>query len=111
MWVGGLGVRDVETGAATDGDTVFRVGSLSKSIVALVMPEPEIAYRILALNTEKAHNLKDKALEVIRMARAIAADRVPSMILWGPPGSGNTTLANATSTNFGVSSRPTTTPR
>jgi ParB family chromosome partitioning protein len=46
----------------------------AKSIVALVMPEPEIAYRILALNTEKAHNLKDKALEVIRMARAIAAD-------------------------------------
>nr|HEX4315620.1 hypothetical protein [Kofleriaceae bacterium] len=46
----------------------------AKSIVALVMPEPEIAFRILALNTEKAHNLKDKALEVIRMARAIAAD-------------------------------------
>ena len=33
---------------------------------------PAIAFRILALNTEKAHNLKDKALEVIRMARAIA---------------------------------------
>src|SRR5262245_17043208 len=46
----------------------------AKTIVALVMPEPEIAFRILALNTEKAHNLKDKALEVIRMARAIAAD-------------------------------------
>jgi ParB family chromosome partitioning protein len=46
----------------------------AKSIVALVMPEPEIAFRILALNTEKAHNLKDKALEVIRMVRAIAAD-------------------------------------
>ena len=46
----------------------------AKSIVALVMPEPEIAFRILALNTEKAHNLKDKALEVIRMARAIAED-------------------------------------
>ncbi|HEY0250957.1 MAG TPA: hypothetical protein VGC41_05490 [Kofleriaceae bacterium] len=45
-----------------------------RSIVALVMPEPEIAFRILALNTEKAHNLKDKALEVIRMARAIAED-------------------------------------
>lgn len=46
----------------------------AKSVVALVIPEPEIAFRILALNTEKAHNLKDKALEVIRMARAIAAD-------------------------------------
>jgi ParB family transcriptional regulator, chromosome partitioning protein len=45
----------------------------AKTVVALVMPEPEIAFRILALNTEKAHNLKDKALEVIRMARAIAA--------------------------------------
>jgi len=42
--------------------------------VGLVVPEPEIAFRILALNTEKAHNLKDKALEVIRMSRAIAAD-------------------------------------
>ena len=44
-----------------------------KSIVALVVPDPKIAYRILALNTEKAHNLKDKALEVIRMARGLAA--------------------------------------
>ncbi len=46
----------------------------AKTAIALVIPEPEIAFRILALNTEKAHNLKDKALEVIRMARAIAAD-------------------------------------
>ncbi|HLL22060.1 MAG TPA: hypothetical protein VK427_08010, partial [Kofleriaceae bacterium] len=34
----------------------------------------EIAFGILALNTEKAHTLKDKSTEVIRMARAIAAD-------------------------------------
>jgi ParB family chromosome partitioning protein len=46
----------------------------ARAVIALVMPEPEIAFRILALNTEKAHNLKDKALEVIRMARAIAGD-------------------------------------
>jgi len=46
----------------------------ARTVVALVLPEPEIAFHILALNTEKAHNLKDKALEVIRMARAIAAD-------------------------------------
>src|ERR1043165_8092857 len=55
--------------------TLSAMGTLgAKTIVALVMPEPEIAFRILALNTEKAHNLKDKALEVIRMARAIATD-------------------------------------
>ena len=44
----------------------------ARSIVALVLPEPETAYRILALNTEKAHNVREKSLEVIRMARALA---------------------------------------
>jgi len=48
----------------------------AKSVTALVMPEREVAFRILALNTEKAHNLKDKALEVIRMARAMSGDAV-----------------------------------
>jgi ParB family chromosome partitioning protein len=44
----------------------------AKSIVALVAPDADVAYRILALNTEKAHNLREKALEVIRMARSLA---------------------------------------
>ncbi len=44
----------------------------ARAIVALVVPEAEIAYRILALNTEKAHNLREKSLEVMRMARALA---------------------------------------
>lgn len=44
----------------------------AKAIVALVVPEFAVAYKILALNTEKAHNLREKALEVIRMARALA---------------------------------------
>lgn len=35
IWVGGIGVRDAETGAPVDGDTVFRIGSLTKSFVAL----------------------------------------------------------------------------
>jgi ParB family transcriptional regulator, chromosome partitioning protein len=47
----------------------------AKAITALLLPEPEIAFRILALNTEKAHNLKDKSLEVVRMARALAEDK------------------------------------
>jgi ParB family transcriptional regulator, chromosome partitioning protein len=46
----------------------------ARAITALVVPEPEVAFRILALNTEKAHNLKDKALEVVRMVRAMVAD-------------------------------------
>ena len=44
----------------------------AKSIVGLVVPEPSAAYQILALNTEKAHNLREKALEVIRMYRELA---------------------------------------
>jgi ParB family transcriptional regulator, chromosome partitioning protein len=43
-----------------------------KQITALVSPDESLAFRILALNTEKAHNLKDRALEVIRMARTLA---------------------------------------
>jgi ParB family chromosome partitioning protein len=44
----------------------------AKSIVAIVVPEPQVAYQILALNTEKAHNLREKALEVIRLYREFA---------------------------------------
>jgi ParB family chromosome partitioning protein len=44
----------------------------AKSIVAIVVPEAAAAYQILALNTEKAHNLREKALEVIRMYRELA---------------------------------------
>jgi ParB family chromosome partitioning protein len=43
-----------------------------KQIMALISPDDALAYRILALNTEKAHNLKDRSLEVIRMARSLA---------------------------------------
>jgi ParB family chromosome partitioning protein len=43
-----------------------------KQITALVSPDESLSYRILALNTEKAHNLKDKSLEVIRMAQTLA---------------------------------------
>ncbi|MEP7246835.1 MAG: ParB/RepB/Spo0J family partition protein, partial [Gammaproteobacteria bacterium] len=43
-----------------------------KQITALISPNEALAYRILALNTEKAHNLKDRSLEVIRMARNLA---------------------------------------
>jgi ParB family chromosome partitioning protein len=44
----------------------------AKSIVALVVPETTAAYQILALNTEKAHNLRERALEVIKMYQELA---------------------------------------
>jgi ParB family chromosome partitioning protein len=44
----------------------------AKSITAIVVPEPAAAYQILALNTEKAHNLREKSLEVIRMYHELA---------------------------------------
>lgn len=40
-------------------------------IPAVLIPEPEVAFQILALNTEKAHNVKEKSLEVIRMYRGL----------------------------------------
>ena len=42
---------------------------------AILIPEAEVAFQILALNTEKAHNLKDKSLEVIRMYRGLADEQ------------------------------------
>jgi len=44
----------------------------ARSVVALVVPEADVAFKILALNTEKAHNLREKSLETIRMARELA---------------------------------------
>jgi len=43
-----------------------------RQITALISPDESLAYRILALNTEKAHNLRDRSLEAIRMARSLA---------------------------------------
>ena len=43
-----------------------------RSVMAIVSPDGALAWRILALNTEKAHNLRDRSLEAIRMARALA---------------------------------------
>ena len=53
-----------------------RLGALkqlgARAIMALVVPEPEVAHRILVLNTEKAHNVREKALEVSRLEHGLA---------------------------------------
>jgi ParB family transcriptional regulator, chromosome partitioning protein len=44
----------------------------AKSIIGIVVPEASTAYQILALNTEKAHNLRERALEVVKMYQELA---------------------------------------
>jgi len=54
-------------------EAMRRLGA--RSIAALVVPKREIAWQILALNTEKAHNLRERSLEVIRITRGLLGDR------------------------------------
>jgi ParB family chromosome partitioning protein len=44
----------------------------AKAVVGLLVPEAEVAFHILALNIEKAHNLRERAIEVVRMYRELA---------------------------------------
>jgi ParB family chromosome partitioning protein len=50
----------------------------AEMVPAILVAEPEVGYQILPLNVEKAHNLKEKALEVIRMYRSLAASQPDS---------------------------------
>src|SRR5436309_5513489 len=50
-------------------EAMRRLGA--RAITALVVPKREVAWQILALNTEKAHNLREKSLEVIRITRGL----------------------------------------
>jgi ParB family chromosome partitioning protein len=47
-------------------------------VPAILVVEPEVAFQVLPLNTEKAHNLKEKSLEVIRMYRALVEEQPTS---------------------------------
>jgi ParB family chromosome partitioning protein len=53
-------------------EAMRRLGA--KSVTALVVPDREVAWQILALNTEKAHNLKERSLEVIRIYRGLVEE-------------------------------------
>jgi ParB family chromosome partitioning protein len=65
------------TGTYWSPNGYHRLGAMrqlgAKSIIAIVVPEPEVAHRILILNTEKAHNLRERALEVARLAEGLAS--------------------------------------
>lgn len=53
-------------------EAMRRLGA--RSITTLLVPDRTVAWQILALNTEKAHNLKERALEVIRIYRGLLAE-------------------------------------
>lgn len=65
-----------DDGAYETPNGYHRLGALTRlgarSITALLVPDRAIAFQILALNTEKAHNVREKSLEAIRMARELA---------------------------------------
>jgi ParB family chromosome partitioning protein len=53
-------------------EAMRRLGA--RSVTTLVVIDRELAWQILALNTEKAHNLKERSLEVIRIYRGLVED-------------------------------------
>ncbi len=71
-----IAVHDDKGGGYRSPNGGHRLAALARmgarSVTALVVPDDKIAFKILALNTEKAHALKEKALEAIRMLRALA---------------------------------------
>jgi ParB family chromosome partitioning protein len=68
-----IAVRDADGTyrSPNGGHRLAALGRLgAKSVTALVVADARLAFKILALNTEKAHALKERALEAIRLLRA-----------------------------------------
>src|SRR5258708_35025205 len=85
----------------------------ARAITALVVPKREVAWQILALNTEKAHNLRDNSLEVIRIFRNLMEEtpsktekdsiyylEEPSFFTMGPCYERNARFSDAASNSF-----------
>lgn len=71
------------------GPTLFEAASTRRT--ASTMP---LAERVRPQTLDQVLGHRDLLADGRPLARAIASGRPPSMILWGPPGSGKTTLAN-----------------
>jgi ParB family chromosome partitioning protein len=46
----------------------------ARTVVGLIVPEAEISRQILALNTEKGYNLREKSLGVVKLLRTLGDD-------------------------------------
>jgi putative ATPase len=77
------------TGAHEPGETLFTAAARRHPAGAGAVPLAErMRPRSVAEFVGQAHLFGPNKL----LARALASDRIPSMILWGPPGVGKTTL-------------------
>jgi putative ATPase len=65
-------------------------------------PEAPLAARMRPRTLEEYVGQSDIVGEGRALRRAIEGDRVPSMILWGPPGTGKTTLAEIIARSTGA---------
>src|SRR5882724_12731165 len=59
----------------------------------LQRPDAPLAERLRPKSLDEIVGLEDLLAEGRFLRNAIESDRIPSMIFWGPPGSGKTTLA------------------
>jgi putative ATPase len=65
-------------------------------------PDAPLAARMRPRSLEEFVGQSDIVGEGRALRRAIQSDRVPSMILWGPPGTGKTTLAEIVARSTGA---------